>query len=157
MPRKYRLDKLELPDLEALEPIARRAAFRAGVKVVALWLRANVPDSGVKHKGKLNKSIRYNVQAGGLTAKVKATAPHAHLVHEGTKGPRKVTLNARRQEPAKALNIPGVGFRHSATAGRMPANPFLLKAAEETREDMEQVIKEAVEAAAAAVVEGAQA
>lgn len=156
MPRKYRLDKLELPDLEALEPIARRAAFRAGVKVVALWLRANVPDSGVKHKGKLNKSIRYNVQAGGLTAKIKATAPHAHLVHEGTKGPRKVTLNTRSSEP-KALNIPGIGFRHSAVAGRMPANPFLLKAAEETREDMEQVIKEAVEAAAAAVVEGAQA
>lgn len=157
MPRKYRLDKLEMPDLEALEPIARRAAFREGIKVIALWLRANVPDSGVKHKGKLKKSIRYNVQAGGLTAKVKATAPHAHLVHEGTKGPRKVTLNARRQEPAKALNIPGVGFRHSATAGRMPANPFLLKAADETRDEMNKVLKEAVEAAAAAVAEGAQA
>lgn len=157
MPRKYRLDKLEMPDLEALEPIARRAAFREGIKVIALWLRANVPDSGVKHKRKLNKSIKYNVQAGGLTAKVKATAPHAHLVHEGTKEPRKVTLNARRQEPAKALNIPGVGFRHSATAGRMPANPFLLKAADETRDEMNKVLKEAVEAAAAAVAEGAQA
>lgn len=155
MPRKYRLDKLELPELEALEPVARRAAFREGIKVVALWLRANVPDSGVAHKSKLRKSIRYNVQSGGLIAKVKATAPHAHLVHEGTKGPRKVTLNKRRSEPAKALTIPGVGFRHSAMAGRMPANPFLLRAADETRDEMEGVIRKAVEAAAAAIAEGA--
>jgi len=155
MPRKYRLDKLEMPDLEALEPIARRAAFREGVKVVALWLRANVPDSGVKHKGKLNKSIRYNVQADGLTAKIKATAPHAHLVHEGTKGPRKVTLNTRSSEP-KALNIPGIGFRHSAVAGRMPANPFLLKAAEDTRDAMESIMRAAADAAAAALAEGAE-
>jgi len=157
MPRKYRLDKLEMPDLEAMAPAIRKVVMREALKYMVTYLRAHVPDSGVKHKGKLNKSIRYNVQADGLTAKIKATAPHAHLVHEGTKGPRKVALNTRRSEPAKALSIPGVGFRHSATAGRMPANPFLLKAAEETREDMEQVIKEAVEAAAAAVVEGAQA
>jgi HK97 gp10 family phage protein len=156
MPRKYRLDKLDMPELEAMEPIARKAILREGLKVVALYIRAHVPDSGVAHKGKLKKSIRYSVQQGGLLGKVKAVAPHAHLVHEGTKGPRRVTLNKRRSEPARALTIPGVGFRHSANAGPMPANPFLLKAADATRDEMEGVIRKAMADAAAAVAEGAQ-
>jgi len=159
MPKQYRLDKLEMPELEALEGLARKQIFREGLKVIALYLRAHVPDSGVPHKGKLKKSIRYNVQAGGramvmAVGKVKAVAPHAHLVHEGTRA-HPVVLNARRSEPAKALNIPGIGFRHSAQHPGSRANPFLLRAAEVTRPDVERVMREALEAAAEAVAEGA--
>ena len=154
MPRVYRLDKFEQPDMEALIPQARRVVMRGALKYVQDWLRLHVPDSGVKHKGKLNKSIRVSVYQGGLVGKVKATAPHAHLVHEGTKGPRKVTLNARRQEPAKALNIPGVGFRHSATAGRMPANPFMTRAEDELRPAIEELMRVGTEAAIEAYAEG---
>jgi HK97 gp10 family phage protein len=155
MPRKYRLDKLEMPELEAMEPIARKYVMREGLKVIVLYLRANVPDSGTKHKGKLNKSIRYNVKAGGLIGTVRAVAPHAHLVHEGVPHRRGVEPNKRRQPPVKALLIPGIGFRASASAGPMPANPFLLRAAEETRDEMDGVMRHAMTEAATMVAAGA--
>lgn len=154
MPRVYRLDKFEQPDMEALVPSVRRVVMREALKHVQQWLRGHVPDSGVKHKGKLNKSIRVSVYYGGLVGKVRATAPHAHLVHEGTRGPRKVTLNVRRAEPAKALSIPGVGYRHSAMAGRMPANPYLTRAEKTLRPAIEAIMQAGTEAALAAYAEG---
>ncbi|HPL30957.1 MAG TPA: HK97 gp10 family phage protein [Anaerolineae bacterium] len=156
MPRKYRLDKLDMPDLEAMEPAIRKTVLREGLNYMVDYLRGHVPDSGVKHKGKLNKSITQSVVAGGLVGKVRAKAPHAHLVHEGTKGPRKVEINPSRQPPALALLIPGVGYRHSAEAGKMPANPFVLKAADDTRQDVEDIMRVATEAAAAALAEGVE-
>jgi len=148
MPRRYRLDKLEMPELEAMVPEVRKVVFREGLKVIALYLRANVPDSGVAHKGKLKKSIRYNVKAGGLLGTVKAVAPHAHLVHEGT--------NLRKTVPktARALRIPGVGWRASADNGSMPANPFLLKAADETMDQVIGVMQHAMQVAAEASAAG---
>lgn len=153
MPRVYRLDKFEMPDMEALIPQARRVVMRGALNYVRDWLRANVPDSGVKHKGKLNKSIKVSVYQGGLVGKVKATAPHAHLVHDGT-DVRKVTLNTWRSEPAKALTIPGYGYYHSATAGRMPANPFMTRAEDELRPAIEALMEAGTEAAMEAYAEG---
>jgi len=154
MPRKYRLDKLEMPELLAMEPIARKAVFREGLRVIALWLRANVPDSGVKHKGKLNKSIRYNVDSAGTMAKVRAVAPHAHLIHEGVRG-HWTTLNKRRQPMAHGLSIPGIGFRTKAWHPGLRPNPFLLRAADETSDQVEGVMRAALQAAADAVAAGA--
>jgi len=153
MPRVYRLDKFEQPDMEALIPQARRVVMRGALKYVQDWLRTHVPDSGVKHKGKLNKSIRVSVYQGGLVGKVKATAPHAHLVHDGT-DIRPVTLNTRRSEPAKALAIPGYGYYHSATAGRMPANPFMTDAEDKLRPAIEELMRVGTEAAIEAYAEG---
>ncbi len=144
-----------MPDLEALAPMIRKTVMKEGLNYMVGYLREHVPDSGIKHKGKLKKSITSSVVSQGLVGKVRAKAPHAHLVHEGTRGPRKVTLNPRRQPPARALLIPGIGYRHSAVAGRMPANRFLLKAADETRDEVERIMREATEAAAQAVADGA--
>lgn len=156
MPRTYRLDKLEMPDLEAMEPLVRKAVFKGALKVIVDWLRANVPDSGVAHKGKLNKSIRYSVKAGGLLGVVRAVAPHAHLVHEGVHG-HWVTRNEKRQPMVRGITIPGVGYRTKAWIGPVRGNPFLTRASEETMDQVEGVMRAGTEAAAQYVADGATA
>jgi len=132
-----------------MEPMVRKVVFRDGLRVIALWLRANVPDSGVKHKGKLNKSIRYNVKAGGLLGVVRSVAPHAHLVHEGTRA-HPVPL-----DQAKALILPGIGYRHSAMHPGSRANPFLTNAATETEDEVMGVMRHSLQAAIDAIAAGA--
>lgn len=156
MPRKYRLDKLEMPDLEAMEPLVRKAVFKEGLKLIADWLRAHVPDSGVAHKGKLNKSIRYSVKAGGLLGTVRAVAPHAHLIHEGVRG-HWTLRNPRRQPMVRGLPIAGVGWRTKAWHPGLRANPFLTRAADENMDAVVGVMRAATEAAAQAVADGATA
>jgi hypothetical protein len=142
MPRKYRLDKLEMPDLVAVAPAVRKVVFRQGLKVIAEWLRAHVPDSGVKHKGKLNKSIRYNVKPDALTAVVKATAPHAHLIHEGVRG-HWITRHAPD----------GHVYNWAWHPGLRP-NPFFVRAGVETADQVEGVMRKGLADAITALAEG---
>lgn len=149
MPRKYRLDKLEMPELEEIVPKARRKIMRQGVKIIALKVREIAPDSGIRHKGKLNKTIRYQVTRGGLEGVVAAKAPHAHLVHNGTKAHQ---IPAPK-DPLKWRSVwyfyPG--HRPVKHPGSRP-QPFLLEAAEQTRPQVEQALRDGVEAAIREVV-----
>lgn len=129
MPRVYRLDKLECPPLEELEPKIRRRIMRRAVRIAGQRARELVPDSGVAHKSKLRKSIRWDVLDAGMTGRVKAKAPHAHLVHDGTK-PHTIPApkDPLKRRKAFPLFAGGRAMRHP---GARP-NPFLVRAAEET-------------------------
>lgn len=140
MPRKYRLDRLEIPELEEMTPKIRRRVMRPAARVVALKVRAIAPDSGRRHKSKLNKTIRYQVRRGGLEGVVAAKAPHAHLVHNGTK-PHDIPIP--RVNPHTIAHHPGAR-----------ANPFLIKAAELTRDEVEQVLRDGARAAAEEIAAG---
>ena len=149
MPRKYRLDKMEMPELEELAVKARRKVMRSAVRIVALKVREIAPDSGVSHKRKLNKSIRYQVRRAGLEGVVAAKAPHAHLVHDGTR-PHETPAPT---DPNKFKSVwfyhPGGGpAKHPGAR----AQPFLLEAAEQTRGDVERALKEGTEAAIREVI-----
>lgn len=141
MPRKFRLDRLEMPALEELMPKIRRKVMRQAARVVALKVREIAPDSGVWHKRKLNKSIRYQTLSGGLQSEIVAKAPHAHLVHNGTR-PHDIPIP--RKDPRVMLHHPGAR-----------ANPFLLNAAEQTRNEVEDVLREGTEAALQEIAGGA--
>jgi hypothetical protein len=141
--RRYRLDRLEMPDILALAPKLRAKVMYQGVKVVTLYVREHAPDSGVKRKGKLKKSIQNRVKNYGRTGYVLAKAPHAHLVHDGTAPHR---IHARSKESARAGWRFYRGSVHRAV--KHPgarAQPFLLEAAEATRDDVEQVMAETAE------------
>lgn len=140
MPRKYRLDRLEIPELEEMTPKIRRRVMRPAARVVALKVRAIAPDSGRRHKSKLNKTIRYQVRRGGLEGVVAAKAPHAHLVHNGTK-PHDIPIP--RENPHTIAHHPGAR-----------AQPFLLDAARQTRGEVEQVLRDGARAAMEEIANG---
>jgi HK97 gp10 family phage protein len=131
----YRLDKGEIPNLEVLTPKVRRKVMRAGVRIVALKTRTLIPDSGRAHKKKLSKSITYGTKDRGYSGYVKSKSPYAHLVHDG------VAPHDIRPRQAQALNLGGAvrkTVRHPGYAG----NPFLDKAAEQTKGEMERTMRE---------------
>jgi len=140
MPRKYRLDRLEIPELEEMTPKIRRRVMRPAARVVALKVRAIAPDSGRRHKSKLNKTIRYQVRRGGLEGVVAAKAPHAHLVHNGTR-PHDIPIP--RENPHTIAHHPGAR-----------AQPFLLDAARQTRGEVEQVLRDGARAAMEEIANG---
>lgn len=74
-----------MPDFEALPREVRRKGMREALKILAKAVRREVPRSGRRSDKALYRRIRYRVQQGGLAGEVKPKAPHAHLVHEGTK------------------------------------------------------------------------
>lgn len=137
MPRVYRLDRLEMPKIEELEPRLRSKVMRQGARVVALEARRIAP----RRSGRLAKSIKYYVRRGGLEGKVvPKNAPHAHLVHDGTK-PH--DIYAKTPESARR----GWRFYHGSTKvavhhpGARP-HPFLVEAGERSRDDVERVMLE---------------
>ena len=140
MPRKFRLDKLEIPELEAMAPKVRRRVMRPAARVVALKVRAIAPDSGRRHKSKLNKTIRYQTRRAGLEGVVAAKAPHAHLVHNGTR-PHDIPIP--RENPHTIAHHPGAR-----------AQPFLLDAARQTRGEVEQVLRDGARAAMEEIANG---
>jgi len=146
------LDRLEMPDLEAIEKIARRKVMYNAAKIVALRVREIVPVSNRNHKGKLVKSIRYRAFASGLKSQVAAKAPHAHLVHDGTKAHQ---IFAHTPESAQD------GWRIYHGSVSSPANhpgakaqPFLLDARDQTRNDVEEQMRKDMEEIAAAIAAG---
>jgi HK97 gp10 family phage protein len=126
--KKFSLEKMQLPDLEQIPIKIRRKAVRAGTKIVALRTRETAPDSGRAHKGKLRKSIRYQVRKGGREGVIQVKNRIAHIVHDGAKGHwirskygRFMAFRLRgRLVIARAIWHPGVR-----------PNPFLTRAMEE--------------------------
>ncbi len=150
MSKVFRVDRLEVPALDGVTAKVRRKVMRQAVKAVALHVRENAPDSGRKHKGKLRKSIRYQVLDRGNKGEVKSTAPHAHLVHDGTA--------AHAIEARKApLMFKGDGGLIHARRVQHPgskAQPFLLDAEREMRPEVERLLKEGAEQALAEIAAG---
>ena len=149
MPRTFRIDELEFPDLPEIPIKLRRKVMYQAAKVVALRARILAPDSGVAHKGKLKRSITYGSQNYGLEGVVKSKDPISWLVHNGTKAhlipapkdPVKLKKMWRLYPGGKPVHHPG-----------MRAQPFLVEAGEATKDEVERVLKEGAEAAMAEAV-----
>ena len=134
MPRTYRLDKFEMPDILAMESKGRKKVMRRGLKVARNVIRALVP----VRTGRLRKALTYTVGRGGVTGKVRAPkAPHAHLVHDGTQPHR---IHATTKESARA----GWKFYHGSTRtmikhpGIRQGNPFMVEGGERARPEIER-------------------
>lgn len=158
MAKVYRADRLEFPEIEALEAKIRRRAMRAATRVVALKVRALAPDSGNSHRdmkmgvrGKLNRSIKYSVLNRGYKGRVKPTAPHSHLVHDGTK-PHAIPAPKGLETVRRAFPLYAGG--HAVQHPGARAQPFLVEAERAVRPEVEQVLMEAAVAAAAEVAAG---
>ncbi len=144
--KKFSLEKMELPDLERIPITIRRKAVRAGTRIVALRTRETAPDSGRRHKGKLRRSVRYQVKKGGREGVIQVKNPIAHIVHDGAKGhwirSRYGGVMAFRLRGrlvvARAVWHPGVR-----------GNPFLTRA-------MEEKLPQVVEAMRRTAEEGIQ-
>ena len=150
--KTYRLDKLEMPDILALEPKLRAKVMYQGVKVITLYVREHAPDSGIKRKGKLKKTIRNKVKNYGREGYVLAKAPHAHLVHDGTAAHR---IYARSKESARS----GWRFYRGSTSRPVKhpgarAQPFLTEAGEIMRPEVEQIMAETAAIVTAEVAAG---
>ena len=150
--KRFDLGKLEMPELEAIEKIARRKIMYTAAKIIALRARKIVPVSRKKYKGKLSKTIRYRAYSNGLKSKAYSRSPHAHLVHDGTASHK---IRDHSKETARA----GWRYYHGSTrrAVNHPgarAQPFFEEAREQTRGEVEKAMREGMEAAAAAVAAG---
>ncbi len=152
MPRKYRLDKLEIPDLEGFTNKVRRQVMSKGARILALRVREIVPDSGIAHKNKLKKSIRYGTKKAGFQGYVKAKAPHAHLVHDGAKA--HIIPAPKDPEKLKRAWMWYPGGRPVQHPGIQHPNPFLIKAGEDSVEEVNRALKEAADTAVVEIAEG---
>jgi hypothetical protein len=152
--KKFRLDQLDIPDLEKIPVEIRKHGMREAVKAVARRVREIVPDSGkqkAKPRAKLKTSIRWSVRKQGKEAIVRANARHAHLVHDGT---RPHVIRAKNRASAgragglfrrKAMVIPIGGRLVFARSVRHPgakAQPFLDRAREDSVAEIERILQE---------------
>ncbi|MBM3187096.1 MAG: HK97 gp10 family phage protein [Chloroflexi bacterium] len=148
--KHYELTKLEMPDIEALAPKMRRKCMYEAVKVVALVARTLAPQSGRKGKGRLSKSISYKTLDAGLRGSVYSKAPHAHLVHDGT-APHPTFSPGGKMLQFKGRSgdlIRGKQFEHPGAR----AQPFFTQARDDTRDEVEQIMKQTMEECLAEVV-----
>ena len=145
MRRTYHLDAGEiLPPLARIPEETRKIAMREAVKVVARTVREVAPDSGIKHKRKLNKSVRYVVARDSWSARVQLKAPHAHLVEAGT-SPH-VIRATKMAVNLHVMVIPIAGHLLLMAAVHHPgarANPFMERAAALSRDEVNMVFLEA--------------
>jgi len=145
--RRYRLDKGELPDLLALEPKIRKKVMRQGAKVVALKARELAPVM----TGALKKSINWTVNRSGVTAKVRTKSPHGHLVHDGTQA-HTIPAPKDPEDRRRAWRLyPGGRAVHHPGAKKQP---FFTDAAEQSKGEVERVMSQVAEEAAAEVAAG---
>jgi len=151
MPKQYRLDKLEMPDILGMEPKLRAKVMRAAVKIARNAARELVP----VRTGRLKKALTYSVGRGGVTGKVKAPkakVPYAHLVHDGA---RAHAIHATSKESARAG---WVWYRGSTTkAVKHPGahgTPYLVEAGERSRPEIEQAMREKAKEVLAEVAAG---
>ena len=151
MTKHFNLMLGEIPALDQIPAKMKRTVMRTAVKAVAVDLRGTVPDSGKSHKGKLKKSIRYQVRKGGDEGVVFSTAPHAHLVHNGVKGG---TYTAR---PGHVMVFQSGGdtiftkvIHYKTQRGR----PFMTETAERMKPDIVRILQDGAEAAIAEVAAG---
>ena len=140
-----------MPDILALEPKMRKKVMRVAAKIARNEAREIVP----VRSGRLKKALTYNVDRGGLSGKVKAVkakAPHAHLVHDGTKAH---DIYAKTAESARA------GWRYYRNSTETPvrhpgakAQTFLVEAGEQARPEIERAMVAKANEVLAEVAEG---
>ncbi len=116
--------------------------MRQAVRIAGLKARELAPDSGRSHKSKLNKSIRYDVLDAGMTGRVRAKAPHAHLAHDGTKGHH---IPAPKDPLKRRKAFPLFAGGHAVWHPGARPNPFLVRAAEEVLPEMQEVLRQGIE------------
>jgi len=150
--RRYEIDRLEMPELEAMGKLARRKVLYNAAKIIALRVRIIAPDSGKSHKGKLKKTITYRAFANGLKSQVASKAPHAHLVHDGTK---RHNIFAHSRETAQD----NWRLYHGSTRSAVhhpgsKAQPFLIEARDQTRDEVERGMKQDMEDILAEIAAG---
>lgn len=151
MPKQYRLDKFEMPDILSMEPKLRAKVMRAAVKIARNAARALVP----VRSGRLKKALTYSVGRGGVTGKVKspkAKTPYAHLVHDGTKAHE---IHATTPETARA----GWRIYHGSmhTTVKHPGargTPYLVEAGEQSRPEIERAMLDRAREVLAEVASG---
>lgn len=140
MPR-YRLDKLEMPNLVAMPKTMRAKIMRQGTRVVALKARELVP---VRTK-RLKKSIGYSVSRGGLQGKVRSKSPYSWLVHNGT---RPHIIPAPKNPDVRKKAFPLFAGGHAERHPGARKQPFLTDAAEQVLPEVEarmaEVAKEVI-------------
>lgn len=131
--------QVQLPQSDAVSAAAAKAAMPHIVRVVAEEAARRAPVGRTK---RLKDSIEGKVDQGGRRGVVAATAPHAHLVHEGTKAH---ATALKRRSKARALAIPVRGrlvFRHSAEHPGSKRQPFLTEAVTHSRGQIERVLRQ---------------
>lgn len=149
MPKRYRLDKFEMPDILGMKPKLRSKVMRAAAKIARNAARELAPI----RSGRLRRALTYTVGRGGVTGKVKAPkAPHAHLVHDGTK-PH--TIHALTKESARS----GWRIYHGSmhTVVKHPGirgDPFLVEAGERFRPEIEKAMADRAKEVLAEVAAG---
>lgn len=112
-----------------------RKATRDGVAAVhATAIRA----APIRVTGNLRRGIVQEFDEKTCSGKVRATAPHSHLVEFGTR--ERVTAPLRK----KALKIAEGFVRGFTFTGKMPKKPFLRPAMEKERTAIEANIERAV-------------
>ena len=112
-----------------------RKATRDGVAAVHA---AAVRAAPIRATGNLRRGIVQEFDEKTCSGKVRATAPHSHLVEFGTR--ERVTAPLRK----KALKIAEGFVRGFTFTGKMPKKPFLRPAMEKERTAIEANIERAV-------------
>ena len=112
-----------------------RAATRDGV---AAAHAAAVRAAPIRATGNLRRGIVQEFDEKTCSGKVRATAPHSHLVEFGTR--ERVTAPLRK----RALKIVEGFVRGFTFTGKMPKKPFLRPAMEKERAAIESNIERAV-------------
>lgn len=135
--KRFNLAELEVPPLDRIVEPVRKWAMRESVKLVAKDARKLAPVGRGTGKKKLRRTIRYSVRKRGLEGPVRATAPHAHLVHDGTKA------HWIRSREGRVM-VFGVAGRIVLTrAVRHPgakAQPFLERALERNTSEIGRIL-----------------
>jgi len=132
------------PDLNRLSaklPADVQEARRAGMINIVTEVEARARKRAPVKTSNLANTGTSDVNADGTIGTVKFTAPYAEYVHRGTGlyGPRKQMIRPKQK---KALYWPGAAHPVRAVRG-MPAQPFLLRAAEDS--DIEALYIEGAE------------
>ena len=113
-----------------------RKATREGIAAVHA---AAVRAAPICATGNLRRGIVQEFDEKTCSGKVRATAPHSHLVEFGTR--ERVTAPLRK----KALKIAEGFVRGFTFTGKMPKKPFLRPAMEKERAAIEANIERAVQ------------
>jgi hypothetical protein len=135
---EYRVD---LPNAQAVSRETLRALMPQMVEVLKAEALERTPIGKTRN---LVKSIFGRVERDGMQGAVGSKAPHAHLVHEGTRA-HPVPLYG-----ARALSIPSGGhvvYRGSAEHPGSRANPWLKQSLESSGDALAGMLRHAGEAA----------
>lgn len=109
----------KIPDLSNVPRDISRKALRESVNILRKYARQEAP----KRTGRLRSQMRTSVSPGKSEGRVRAAAPHAHLVHEGTRAHWIPKLGSRK----RGVRVGGRWFRHVRHPGARK-NPFMTRA-----------------------------